>query len=333
MISFYLSKDSGTTLYLDSVASVQTGLPERDFSLVNTLGEGAILSGIGNRTGREWSAEYNFRTEDQYERFNYLSFFNNNIYDDMYLYRKDTQRFKCNITAGSTACAYYGDSSLFDNLLSSGMSLEGVGISTSVIIDGISGQGTSTRVLYLSSAASLSITNTELQAQLFLGRTQVMASVTGGESYQNTAISESIGLKLWSESPFFSSTTLKTGATIVIATSESNIEKSFTINNLGQQVPPVVNFTLSSAATSVNSFQLKSSYGFGYKVQKQLNAAEVVQVDARESDLKLYVSGVLSPGYFTETSQPFTILQGANTFYVTGPESTGILVQYYERKV
>lgn len=329
MIDFYLTKDSGGTLYLDSVASVQTGFPERNFNLITTLGEGSIISGIGNRNGREWTAEYNFRTEDEFERYNYISYFNNNVYDDMYLYRKETQRFKCEITSGDASIIYRGSTDFYNSRLTTGMLIEGVGIPAGAVIDSLSMDGT-TMLVNLSTYASATIGNHELQVQTFLGRALVYASITGGESYDNSAISGAIGLRLFSESPYFTSTSLKT---LVTLSATSAQEYSTTVQNIGNDTPAIYNFTLSTAATAVNIFQVKTQYGYGFQVQKQISAGDIIQVDTRESNLKLYVNSVLSAGYFTAESQPFMLLSGNNQLYITAGLSTSITVQIYERRL
>lgn len=329
MIDFYLTKDSGGTLYLDSVASVKTGFPERNFNLIKTLGEGSIISGIGNRNGREWFAEYNFKTEDEWDRYNYISYFNNNVYDDMYLYRKETQRFRCEVTAGTAEVIYRGSSNLFNSRLTTGMPIEGEGVPAGAVIESLSLSG-STMVLTMSTFASISITNHELQVQTFLGRAQVYASIDGGENYDNAAISGSIGLHLYSESPYFTSTTL---ANLVTLSATSAQEYSTTVQNLGNDTPAIYNLTLSTASSQVSIFQVKTQYGYGFQVQKAISPGDILQVDTRESDLKLYVNSVLSAGYFTAESQPFMILSGSNALYFTAGLSTAITVQIYERRL
>lgn len=334
MISFYLTKDSSTSaiLYLDSVANVQTGLPERNYTLINTLGEGSILSGIGNRTGREWTAQYNFKTEDEYDRYNFLNYFQNNIYDTMYLYRQETQRFRCQITAGSTVVNYQGSTGFLADRLSSGLAVSGVGIPDNTVLEPGWGESSSGAFIIISQAATVTISNHELQMLTFTGRTQVYASIDGGESYSNSALSEGIGLHLYSESPFFTSTTLKTGRQF---SSTGTSEINDVITNLGSDTPGIWQMTLSTAATSINMFQVKSSFGYGFKVQKQIDVGQTIKVDCRESDLKLYVNDILTPGYFTADSQPFMILSDLGTYqyYVTSGLSTQIFAYYYDRRI
>lgn len=338
MNDYYLTKDSGNTLVLDQVASVETGLPGKNFSIIATLGEGGIIQGVGQRSGREWSAQYNFRTEDEWERENFISFFNNNIYDDMYLYKRCTQRFKCNISAGSTIVTYKGSTSFFNRLYndftySQGTktySIYGVGlVTTSVTIANII-SGT-TNEFHISSAANLTIANTELEIATFTGRTQVYASIDGGESYSNSAISEGIGLKLLSESPFFTSTAL-----FLIggqAITNPLIETAITVVNIDIESPPVFSFTMSSAATSCQFFQVKTAYGYGFKVQKQVNAGDIITVDCSGNDLALTINGYSQTGYFTESSQPFNILSGSNILYCAIPQTTAFNVKLYQRRV
>jgi hypothetical protein len=324
MARYYIQDNESTALirWLDDVGDIETGLPKNDYKLNDVLMDGSQISGIGSMQGREWGCNYLFKNNDENERESFLDWFTRPSLYTVYLYKLVTRRFKCNITSGSTVITFL-DSSNALNQLSTGSLIYGVGIPSTTIIDTIN-----TTSILIDNAATVTISNAELESDTFKGRTRVYPKTNGGETYKNIRISEKLNFNLLSPSPYFMSTSLTT----VTFNSTSTNEFSTNINIKSCRTPCIYEFTPNE---TFNLFQIKTQENYGFRVSRNFVIGEVIQVDTRNSQLVMTINGNISYSAFSSSSTPFSLERGNNTLNITASNSsaTALKISYYKRQL
>ena len=325
-VEYYLQVDGSTSIFsLDIIADLQTGLPESNYKLENSLTEGGFVTGIGSRTGREISCSYQFKGNEDYERELFLDQFTRPVDADLYLYKDIKRRSKTTINSGSTI-VYLTGSTADIAALSTSKAVAGIGIPSTAYIDTIG-----TTYSYISDAATMSLTNHDLQFDTFLGRMRVYGFPKGGEGWDNVHISNNVEFSLLSPSPYFESTTL----TIAGITSTGYNEFSTFVNIKGRRVTALYELTLSTSSSSITFFQVKTAEDYGFRVDRQGVAGDVFLVDTSNSNLTFTYNGNEELGRFDPVSSPFTLERGINNLNIVASETTsaGLKIKYYERRL
>lgn len=323
MINYYLQQDETTsiTYNLGIVSELETGLPSMDYKLVNSIGEGSQINGYGTHQGRTIDCSYRFKTNSEYERNEFISWFTKASNINLYLYKEINQRIKVQLSSGSTEV--FITSTDIIRGFSTGNSITGLGIPDNTIIDTFN-----TTSFFIDNAATLSIDYSDVFIKIFTGRTRVYPTPTGGESYKNDNVSNSVKFELFSESPFFTSTTLTT----IYLNSTTTGQHTQTVTIKGQRTPAIYEFVSNE---DFNIFQVKTAEDYGFSASYQFRSNSTITVDTRNSDLTIYYNGGEIFDTFTSNSSPFMLEQGDNTLYVYAANSTdgALRVEYYERRL
>lgn len=160
----------------------------------------------------------------------------------------------------------------------------------------------------------------------FTGRMRVWGMPSGGESYKQVSISDSIKFTLFSKSTFFEATTLTTAATISV-TSTTMQNETVTVN--GADVNPIFYFTPSADFSFI---QIKNSENYGLRSDYTFISGTEIIIDTRSSTLTITINGVEVYNTFSSTSRPFLLDQVTNSLDIWATSGT-LLVKYYERRL
>ena len=329
MYEYYLQKGDSTSaiLRLDKVADLDLDLPQSDFKLINNMGDGAQIQGVGNLSGRKMSCSYQFRGNSIFERDEFLDWFTQNINSTYYLYRITKHRIKGNLTGSSSY--FIPSSTEYFTQISNLLILSDLSITNGTIgiTNGTKITTVSSSKYVLDAVATMTLVGTDVEVTINTLRIVVYPALSGGETWKSYRLSDDVKFLLFSKTPYFTSTTLfETSISIT-----STAEQTTSVNIVSLKTPCLYEFDNS---TTLNLFQVKTYDGYGFRVSYSVTTGSSnILIDTRDSDLLLYENGnQLTSNYFSNTSTPFPLESGDNTIYITAAEGT-LKVQYYERRL
>ncbi len=247
---YTLENDTTTFNIDDFYISFESGLPKMVYTQNETISDGAIIDGVGSIGGRTAKVSRAFLRTHEYERDQFLQWFSQPVYKDIYLRRNSTW---------------------------------------------------------------------------FNGIVKVYTAIEGGEAYKTRDFNfvDGMDFSIFMTSPYFESTTLTT----ISSTLVSSTQHILTVNISGYKCYPCYSITSTNALTM---FEVKTAEGYGFRVDYNFNANDVINITTSGSQLIMTINGIRVDGYFTEGSSPFELQSSNNTLYVTGSAST-FNILYYER--
>jgi hypothetical protein len=161
----------------------------------------------------------------------------------------------------------------------------------------------------------------------FDGVQEVVTSLQEGESFniRDFNFSKELKFTAYMENPFFESTTL-TISTFAIS---SSIKNTVTANINCNKVFP--NFQMVSTK-AMTQFEVKNAEGYGFRVDYNFQANDVINVSTTGSDIYLTINSIRTDGFFSSSSCPFELNSSNNTLYVKADTGT-LTIKYYQQEL